>query len=142
MYGEVQVLWFVHTEDAEDIHWLNQTLLPSEPQYYKAATSGRFLLVSRLSQEILDTLSYMPQQMSCVLMLHCNIHVLMLHCHILPVQHLTCSNVCKVWHPAWMLSSLVTVLAQTKCWHISQTCCHFMRPASSVHLVLYCYFMW
>jgi len=43
MYGGVQVLWFVHTEDAEDIHWLNQTLLPSEPHYYKAATSGTFL---------------------------------------------------------------------------------------------------
>ncbi len=43
VYGDVQVLWFVHTEDAEDIHWLNQTLLPSEPHYYKAATSGTFL---------------------------------------------------------------------------------------------------
>lgn len=37
-----EVLWFVHTEDHEDIHWLNQTLLPSEPHYYKAATSGDF----------------------------------------------------------------------------------------------------
>ena len=43
MYGYAQVLWFVHTEDHEDIHWLNQTLLPSEPHYYKAATSGILL---------------------------------------------------------------------------------------------------
>ena len=35
-----QVLWIVRTEDADDLRWLEQTLLPSEPTHYKRLESS------------------------------------------------------------------------------------------------------
>ena len=36
----VQVLWIVRTDDPDDLDWLKQTLLPSEPKFYKSMQSA------------------------------------------------------------------------------------------------------
>lgn len=32
----MQVLWMVQTDDAADVQWLQEVLLPSRPESYKA----------------------------------------------------------------------------------------------------------
>ena len=36
----IQVLWIVRTDDPDDLDWLQQTLLPSEPKCYKSMQSS------------------------------------------------------------------------------------------------------
>ena len=36
----IQVLWIVRTDDPDDLDWLQQTLLPSAPKYYKSMQSS------------------------------------------------------------------------------------------------------
>lgn len=36
----IQVLWIVRTDDPDDLDWLQQTLLPSEPKFYKSMQSS------------------------------------------------------------------------------------------------------
>lgn len=81
-----QVLWIVRTDDPDDVEWLEQILLPSEPRYYKSMQSSGALFHDA-SYAVFRHMTRPLSMPSCRLTLHSGPQVWSHACRLMSSTH-------------------------------------------------------